>query len=440
MDQFVFSDLQIALGQKKTDTGTTTSDGEQTVQANEDGAQSQDTLLVLTSGVTTYLKEYSYKYTDERGDEQTATVIIPESDEDAQNLYKPGTEGTYGKKPGTGIYAISYGVGQQELGNATLTFGEYDFTAGSRLEAIGSFQNIGDVGIRGSEANPITVKLMLKTSESADPVTLATWEITENITAGQTVSLVGTCDSLTQDLPKGSEFYFDLSEDKEYFKDDAFSGSTGPVLTVEDKPELGFEHLSISSASVDASGNTVLDVNFQVGNRGSATAEDVYVQFSYESGRDENNNPIYTPLDITNSNLTVSRQEQLETLADNSADAQNGILRLNAEDGDDIASNMGRTVSGTITVPPSVYKGAETGSLNLRVEIFSAADTDMIRGADGLITADHGEYNTGNNTQLAAVEHKTYFDTADKITLAMATPCACLCPSPPAPVRTRPSR
>lgn len=413
MNQFVFSDLQIALGQKKTDTGTTTSDGEQTVQANEDGAQSQDTLLVLTSGVTTYLKEYTY--TDENNQQQT--VLIPQSDEEAQKAYADGTQT---KKPGTGIYAISYGVGQKELGNATLTFGEYDFTAGSRLEAIGSFQNVGDVGIRGSEANPITVKLMLKTSESADPVTLATWEITKNITAGQTVSLVGTCDALTQDLPKGSEFYFDLSEDKEYFKDDAFSGSTGPVLTVEDKPELGFEHLSISSASVDASGNTVLDVNFQVGNRGSATAGDVYVQFSYESGRDENNNPIYTPLDITNSNLTVSRQEQLETLADNSADAQNGILRLNnAEDGDDIASNMGRTVSGTITVPPSVYKGAETGSLNLRVEIFSAADTDMIRGADGLITADHGEYNTGNNTQITAVEHKTYFDTADKITLAM---------------------
>lgn len=412
MDQFVFSDLQIALGRKKTDTGTAT-DGQQATQTSADSA-SQDTLLVLTSGVTTYLKEYTY--TDANG---THTVLIPQSDAEAQAAYEAGKD-SGAKKPGTGIYAISYGVGEQALGNATLTFGEYDFTAGSRLEAVGSFQNIGDVGIRGSEANPITVKLMLKTSESADPVTLATWEITENITAGQTVSLVGTCDALTQDLPKGSEFYFDLSEDKEYFKDDAFSGSTGPVLTVEDKPELGFEHLSISSASVDASGNTVLDVNFQVGNRGSATAEDVYVQFSYESGRDENNNPIYTPLDITNSNLTVSKQEQLETLADNSADAQNGILRLNnAEDGDDIASNMGRTVSGTITVPPSVYKGTETGSLNLRVEIFSASDTGVSRGADGFITADHDEYNTGNNTQIAAVEHKTYFETADKITLAM---------------------
>lgn len=411
MNQFVFSDLQIALGQKKTDTGTTTSDGEQAAQTNEDGAQSQDTLLVITSGVTTYLKEYTY--TDENNKEQT--VLIPQSDAEAEKAYADGTQT---KKPGTGIYAISYGVGQQELGNATLTFGEYDFTAGSRLEAVGSFQNIGDVGLRGSEANPITVKLMLNTG-SGDPVALATWEITENITAGQTVSLVGTCDPLTQDLPKGSTFYFTVSEDESYAAD-GFSGDTNVVLTVEDKPELGFESFSISSASVDAGGNTVLDVNFQVGNRGSKTAEDVYVQFSYESGRDEDNNPIYTPLDITGNTLTVSKQQELVTLAANNTDDQNGILRLNnAEDGDDIGANKGRTVSGTITVPPSVYQGAETGSLSLRVEIFSASDTGVSRGPDGLITADHGEYNTGNNTRLSAVEHKTYFDTADKVTLAL---------------------
>lgn len=410
MNQFVFSDLQIALGQKKTDTGTTTSDGEQAAQTNGDGAQSQDTLLVLASGVTTYLKEYTY--TDENNKEQT--VLIPQSDTEAQKAYADGTQT---KKPGTGIYAISYGVGQQELGNATLTFGEYDFTAGSRLEAVGSFQNIGDVGLRGSEANPITVKLMLNTG-SGDPVALATWEITENITAGQTVSLVGTCDPLTQDLPKGSTFYFAVSEDESYTAD-GFSGDTKVVLTVEDKPELGFERFSISSASVDASGNTVLDVNFQVGNRGSKTAEDVYVQFSYESGRDEDNNPIYTPLDITGNTLTVSKQQELVTLAANNTDDQNGILRLNnAEDGDDIGANKGRTVSGTITVPPSVYQGAETGSLSLRVEIFSSADTGITYN-NGLITADHGEYNTGNNTRLAAVEHKTYFDTADKVTLAL---------------------
>lgn len=392
MNQFVFSDLQIALGQS--------------AEEGKDG-----TLLVLASGVTTYLKEYTY--TDENNREQT--VLIPQSDEEAQKAYADGTQT---KKPGTGIYAISYGLGQQELGNATLTFGDYDFTAGSRLEAIGSFQNIGDVGLRGSEANPITVKLMLNTG-SGDPVTLATWEITENITAGQTVSLVGTCDPLTQDLPKGSTFYFSVSEDESYAAD-GFSGDTNVVLTVEDKPELGFESFSISSASVDASGNTVLDVNFQVGNRGSKTAEDVYVQFSYESGRDEDNNPIYTPLDITGNTLTVSKQQELVTLAANNTDDQNGILRLNnAEDGDDIGANKGRTVSGTITVPPSVYQGAETGSLSLRVEIFSASDTGVSRGPDGLITADHGEYNTGNNTRLAAVEHKTYFDTADKVTLAL---------------------
>ncbi|MEQ2444048.1 S-layer homology domain-containing protein [Pseudoflavonifractor sp. CLA-AP-H29] len=392
MDQFIFSDLQIALGQPETE--------------GKDG-----TLLVLTRGVTTHLMEYTYQ--DDSGQH---TVIIPEGDEAAQSKYE---QGTYSKKPGTGIYAISYGVGRQEMGNASLTFAQYDFTAGSVLEVNGSFQNIGDVGLRGSEANPITVKLMLNTG-SGDPVALATWEITENITAGQTVKLTGTCDALSTDLPKGSTFYFAVSEDKDYFADGAFSGDTNVVLTVADRPELGFESFRISSASVDAAGNTVLDVDFQVGNRGSATAEDVYVQFSYESGRDENNNPVYTPLDITNNTLTVSRQQDLVTLADDSADARSGILRLNnAEDGDDIGTNKGRTVSGTITVPPTVYQGAETGSLNIRVEIFAKSSAVLSRDASGLITADHGEYNGDNNSRLAAVEHKTYFDTADKVTLAM---------------------
>ena len=189
---------------------------------------------------------------------------------------------------------------------------------------------------------------------------------------------------------------------------------------MEDNPELRFESLSISPSSVDASGNTVLNVEFQVGNRGTETAQDVYVQFRYENGRDDENNATYAPLDISSNTLSVSEQQELETLAENT-DAQNGILRLNnATDGDDIGINKGRTVKGTITVPPSVYQGAENGSLNLQVEIFSAADT-ITRETNGIITADHGEYSDANNVRNAVVEHATYFDTADQVTLAIGT-------------------
>ena len=451
MDQFVFSDLQIALGQTNvtgSDASTQSEGAEVMVSADLDRIQeilggdvqtlsagemtdeqaralaesltseqlsllaeksndgSRDTLLVLTRGVTTLLKEYT---------ENEQTYVIPQSDEEAQASY----EQNGGKKPGTGIYAISYGVGQQEVGNASAEFAEYDFTAGSELFLTGSFQNIGDVGLRGSEANPITVKLMLNTG-TGETTELATWEIQENIPAGKVVNLSGTCKALSQDLPKGSTFSFLVSEDAEYTDGAGFSGETNTFLTVEDNPELRFESLSISPSSVDASGNTVLNVEFQVGNRGTETAEDVYVQFRYENGRDDENNATYAPLDISSNTLSVSEQQKLETLAENT-DAQNGILRLNnATDGDDIGINKGRTVKGTITVPPAVYQGAENGSLNLQVEIFSAADT-ITRETNGIITADHGEYSDVNNVRNAVVEHATYFDTADHVTLAIGT-------------------
>ena len=99
---------------------------------------------------------------------------------------------------------------------------------------------------------------------------------------------------------------------------------------------------------------------------------------------------------------------------------RSGILRLeNAEDGVDIESNKGRTVTGTLTVPPAAYRGTVNGSLNLRVEIFSKGDSVETYSADGLITASHGEYNEDNNSQVVQIEHSTFFETATKVTLAM---------------------
>lgn len=464
MDQFTFSNLQIALGQtaKEDETaGAQTMGAEQTASAQvnlsqilaglggseiqtmsaddtlnltkaqsallaEEGAgETKDTLLVLTQGTTQYLQEGNY--TDVNGHEQT--MVVPVEDEVAQALYE---EGSYDKKPGLGVYAISYGVGQQSVGNANVNFSGYDFTAGSELYVKASFQNTGDVALRGSEENLITVQLMLRTKEGAEATSLAQWEIPQNITAGQTVSLSGTCAALTEDLPEGSIFYLDVAEDDTYITNGAFHGTTLSKdpdtgawtggFVVENKAELGFEHFNITTARVDENGNTVLNVDFQVGNRGNKMAEDVYVQFSYESGRDEQNNPVYTVLDITENDLTVSKQEKLDPLSlllGGGTDEQNGILRLENTDGSNMDPNMGRTVTGTLTVPPEVYQGTVNGSLNLRVEIFAGDDAVESRGADGLITASHGEYNTDNNSQVAPIEHTTFVETAAKVTLAM---------------------
>ena len=73
-------------------------------------------------------------------------------------------------------------------------------------------------------------------------------------------------------------------------------------------------------------------------------------------------------------------------------------------------------MSGTITVPPSVYQGAETGSLNLRVR--SSPVPPLTYGA-AVLSPPTTASTMGQQHRLTAVEHKTYFDTADKITLAM---------------------
>ena len=386
LNQFTFSNLQMAMGVKVI---SNTED--------ENTTQTKDTLLVLTQGAMLPLEERTV---------EGSSVLIPES----------------GANAGMGVYALSYGIGGQGIGEDRLTFPFYQFTAGSELYPTLSFTNTGDVGIRGSKANPITVKLMVQT-QSGD-TELGTWTVGQNIRPGETVKLSGKV-ALASDLAPGSVFYITVAEDKNYIEADggtAFSATTLPTgtLTVESKPELGFERFNVTPKGVDKDGNTILEVDFQVGNRGGETADDVYVQFQYEDGADTNGNATYAAMDITNAKLTVSKQEVLpRKLARGTDEKANGILYLNnAEDGDDLECGKGRTVTGTLLVPPRCYRGADTNSLNMKVEIFSAADTSTGYAA-GARTVRHGEYDLLNNVQTKSLEHSTYISAPDQITLAM---------------------
>jgi len=369
----------------------------------------KNTLLILTQGAMLDLVEEQYN---------GETVLMPDPAKDAA----------------VGIYALSYGIGGQGIGQDTLTFPYYNFSTGSALSPTVSFLNTGDVSIRGSAANPITVKLMVRDT-SGSMSTLDTWTITKNIRAGQRVELSGTAAALTSDLEVGSVFYFTVEEDTAYITSiggTPFNATTlisngdgtfGGTLVVASKPELDFESFEIKSKGVDESGNTLLSVDFQAGNRGSAAAKNAYVQFTYETGTDAAGNPVYAPLDLTEAGtaLTVSKEEPLVLLgASTDPEKKNGILYLyNSEDGGDISTGKGRTVSGTVVASPDCYKGEETGSLNVRVEVFSDADTLTEVSAAGVKTVKHGEYNTLNNKETVQIEHATYFTAADKLTLAM---------------------
>ena len=234
------------------------------------------------------------------------------------------------------------------------------------------------------------------------------------------------------DLKAGSVFYITVSEDEAYIESTggtAFTATTlstdennklTGTLVVESKPELGFESMNITRKGVDENGNTILEVEFQAGNRGSETAEDVYVQFQYEDGVDSDNNPTYAALDITSANLTVSKQEPLKLrIASSPEELKNGIFHLyNAEDGGNIDSGYGRTVTGTLLVPPECYQSAETGGLKLRLELFSSSDT-LTALSEGARTVKHDEYDSLNNVQTASFEHTTFITAPDKLTLAM---------------------
>lgn len=450
MDRFTFSNLQIALGQKVVTAPASLSlQGETVTQSStpvqelaaaygidlgvsamsaedQEGLLHQlspeqidtlsrastgdkDTLLVISQGSLQYL-------TDRKTGNKDESIIAPLSDAAAMQEYQAALNGTANGRsanrvPGTGFYALSYGVGGQAIGNATISFHNYDFTAGSALNTTFSFVNTGDVGIRGSTDNPITVTLSAGSAGALK--TLGTWQVDRNIKAGENAQFSGSLASLTESLPTGTTFVISVSEDASYTTN-PFSKST-TVFTVGEKPELGFEHFTADSTAMDADGNTVVAVEFQVGNRGNKLAEDVFVQFSYEQP-DADGNSIYVPLDIRKNTLTVSKQSPLTTLTA-SNDLSNGIFSLNnAEDGNNIDKNNGRTVQGTITVPPAVYKGLITGSLNLKVDIFSKSST-ITQEVAGLKVATHDEYNQSNNTAYRQIEHTTFVQAPKNITL-----------------------
>jgi len=379
LTSFTFSNLQFALGRKKTDNGGTETQALETLEegnlvaitasspesqfaglaaklglpedpeeiqalANtytkaklyalqeqaellgyDTGSKAADTpeLLILTQGLLQELQIYE--------EEDGRKVIAPKRDKDT-NRPVPGQ---------LGLYVISYGKGNQQVGNVSIRFSFNEFTVGSRLHAMVSFQNVGDAAIRGSENQPITVKLML--NDDGKITKMADWLITEMIGAGQTVRLSTSetpCEPLDASLDEGDYFYITVSESEgEGYAGDPYNYDSSSderfkyTYEIDNKPDLGIERLKASVVDVDNNGDAVIEVSFDVTNRGSLEAEEVFVQFSYADGYDENGNVAYKPLDISDSNLYVSQQklitETLEPLSDDQL--KKGIIYLGTD-------------------------------------------------------------------------------------------------------------
>ena len=393
MDQFVFTSPSIALGVN--DSGNTT-------------------LLILTQGNTSYLKHETLGAV-QSGDQPIQTVVIDEDN-----------KGTELKPSGTGVYAISYGMGHQTVGKGTLSFASYDFTAGAPLHAVLSFENTGDVSIRGSKDDKQAITVTLNAGgEGIAETFLASWTITENIVPGQKVELEGDF-ILPVTLPAGADFRIKVAEGDYYQQLGVgipYTAVLDGLLTVEERPELRFEDITVALAAqkgttltLDEKGNAVLNVDFLAGNRGIGYAGNVYVQFSYDTAKtDGDGNAVYAPVDISDNTLSVGEEEKLAALqeAQTGSDFKNGILYLGS-----MRSGYGRRVTGTVTVSPDQYFVGQGHTLGLRMELFSDADSSVSTDSRGLRSAAHGEYNTRNNVATQTIDAANAFAMSNLLILS----------------------
>lgn len=373
MEQLRFSNLQITLAQS----------------GNAEGGEIHEQLLVLTQG--SLQKLISAKITNPANNKEIDTVRPdPEQDESAK----------------MGFYAISFGAGQQGIGQANLSLTDYNFTAGTRLSGTLTFTNTGTVAIRASNANPATVELYVAGPDSYRQ-TIATWSITENVPSGASVELPFSMTSpLTANLSYGAVFSASVTEDEAYVESSGGTAFTYTVelLKVEDKKELQFESFSATITGVSGD-KAILALDMVVSNRGQKDAKNTFVQFTYE---DEKGTKY--PLDLTGSYITVDNQEAVQARI-SANDLPNGVIYT-----DNISSRHQRRIHGTLSIPLESFLEGEFSGLQMKAEIFSDSDAE----SDDSYSSDHSdEYSASNNSWEDSIEHETFFYAPKRISTAM---------------------
>lgn len=391
LTSFTFSDLAVAVGLKKGTTVTTVvKDENGNPVIGEDGTpetQSEKlesgTLVILARGTQTTLEEQPFL----GNTSEETTVIAPAYDENGLMMTN------------TGMYALSFGVGEKSVGEGRILFESDDFVPGAQLRPTVTFKNTGDVPLHGSKADPITVKLWLSDKDGVGVGTeLMTWTIQDNILVGQTVTTALGAEDFTSPLPddlNGRCFYFTVSETK---KDDGAHiggvddplvydshaqkkdeqgnpiGYVGYVRTIEAKPELAVEDLQFTTLGVE--GESVrIGVQMTVTNRGAAAASAPYLLFEYQDGyktlEGGHQQETYAPLDISNgSKFDISDQAPIKAMAAYDDGLAKGVLKLVGKDGADLQPGYQRTVTGEFLVSKTLYCAeSATGSLNLKVSV-----------------------------------------------------------------------
>lgn len=445
MNRFLFAAPSIALGQKKSaavitpDTGDDENGGMagQTAAGSDDGDVAdvlQDakeaTLLIVTKGTLTELTK-AKPYKNREGKE--VTEIIP-----ATRNGRMASD--------TGYYAISYGIGAQKIGEASLKFDSYNFVEGACLTPQISFRNSGDTAIRASEANPATIRLMAAKlnedgSVNGEAKELMSWTVKENILAGAKADTSELVDASglkaqTKALPAGIDemtLYFTISEDQSYFHENAFSwssvGTANASYVVGKKPELGFGYLKVGAeghttittrSRTRAAGEPTVEVyaDMQINNTGTENAEGLKIKVEYskieeKAGVEET---VWYPVDTEGEALIAGPEWKLDkatslfSLFRRSA-GSDGIFTLKDQDGHAVNTLSARSainVTGTMKLPVSCYDEKDpTKSMNLRFTILAGDEKEDY------------EYTTDNNSLYRSLEPVSLFEVPDTLNLIL---------------------
>ncbi len=313
MDRFTFSDLQMTLN----------------------GTGKDATLVLLSRGTAMTLKETTF----EAGGKSLNTVVN-------------------GSAADVGFYAISFGAGKQGIGSGRFDLVDYDFSAGSMLKGAVSFTNVGTVGIRGSESDPVTVTLTAG-------IPIAEWKVTENIPSGRTVEL-DFASELTDSLPDNTKFILTVSEnDKSEYVQKPYTG-TLTLFEVVPKPELSLDGCSVGIKEIESKA-VELTLQYTLTNKGTR-------------------------------------------------DAQGAALDIGYED-----ENGARTVLETVNLGSVIKQTSNTFVRTFQVKKDAFLETEKISGLSFFaeLSSSSEEYSTSNNEYRKVVPHRTLFSAPANISMAL---------------------
>ncbi len=382
VDKFIFNSPQIALGKPSTE--------------NESG-----TLTILTKGTLTKLVETTYELGGE-----SRTEFVPDTSDGSMD-------------GNAGIYAISYGVGKQKIGETSITFEKNNFVKNATLIGSVSFRNTGDVAIRASKANPAMVTMKVQTNSGV--YELAQWELQGNVLAGQQVvtDKIET-NPLPADVSTGVIF-FEIQEDPDYSDAPKLSSieeeeGTGKI-TVGEKAELSIDALeirpgdTIEQRTVNGVPCAVADVEMSVTNLGVKDASNVTFAIKRSNGITGDNEEKYVPLEVQG-DFIVTEKNQV-------------MIGNGNEDGVFDFLAYWDSIKGAVAADKKIPAGVQR-TLKGRVMIpLTAFDSEDASGAANIhmtVQCDGEEYESRNNTATARFVPTTRFDCLDSVSLTVGNP------------------